>query len=110
MIIFYSVVLVVAADGILWKIHVAGALQYYQELSDAADSSACPGVGVRVVDVAGYDTAAASRAGNRQLPDWLRVVFRSPLSYSRFMGVGSIPSANIVKPSSSPSNKLKNGR
>ena len=58
-----------------------------------------------VVDVGAY-----TPGGEFLLPDWLEVVFSSPLSYSKFMGAAVLSSPVFDAVSSSSRSRLDNER
>lgn len=104
--------LIATADGILWKINIFQALKYYQELSVSNSELDCcasftdsAGCSRFVVDVGGF-----SPGEEFMLPKWLKVVFSSPLSYSKFMGVTVLPSSVFNNVTSSSRSRLNNER
>ena len=46
--------------------------------------------GLLVVDVSGFKIDSSVI-----LPDWLKVIYASPASYSKFMGVASVPQSSF---------------
>lgn len=91
--------LVTSGDGIIWKINILKALQYYKAMWDVTDLISCCAVvtegGVQscaraVVDVRRYSKLSPSPTS---IPPWLEVLFMSTKTLSRFTGVSIIPSS-----------------